>query len=443
MSVRLLLAAAAVLLLVPTASAQTPPSEARIRADVLAEVHPSATSVSLRGNGSRQLNDGVWEFVHSITARKPFPEMPGVEIESYGDVVYQSHGSTYRYDRYRTGDWRYFGIPDPSPAEIQALLDTDPARAYPHGTLDADRTLTVLTDEPTYWHNPESVTVRVRMRSKQAVSNTEVAETETVQAVRMYREERAGPWTSFITTRESQEEIGRASFSADAVRAMRTLRDAAAIAQLEAEAAALPEVSVPDFQSGDDLARFVYQTLRGSDRATMEATLRAVLAPRHFVDEKAGALGIRAKMEILDPALTAALGGTSTFGDQTCAAPRLNEERTRRSANRTYFYGILDVPPRGNGASIALEVFHEEAPGGYRNGQRLPGRLVVGDLKVYTSQDADDLAYLASFDDPATACPGVAGQAAQDATQEARGTVEGAVQEGRRRLGRIFGRGGN
>ena len=80
MSVRLLLAAAAVLLLVPTASAQTPPSEARIRADVLAEVHPSATSVSLRGNGSRQLNDGVWEFVHSITARKPFPEMPGVEI---------------------------------------------------------------------------------------------------------------------------------------------------------------------------------------------------------------------------------------------------------------------------------------------------------------------------------------------------------------------------
>jgi hypothetical protein len=257
----------------------------------------------------------------------------------------------------------------------------------------------------------------------------------------MYRDDPSGPWARFITTRESEQELGRETFSADAVRAMRTLRDAAEIAGLEAEAAALPEVSVPAFRSGDELARFVYQALRGSDRATMEATLRAVLAPRHFVDGTEGALGVRAKMEILDPALEAALGGSSTFGDQTCEAPRLDEERTRRSRNRTYFYGVLDVPPRGTGSSIALEVVHEEAPGGYRNGQPLPGRLVVSDLNVYTSQDADDLAYLASFDDPAARCPGVAGQAAQEATEDARGAVEGAVDRGRRRLGRLLGRG--
>ncbi|WP_412062477.1 hypothetical protein [Rubrivirga sp. IMCC45206] len=434
---RLLLGLLAAVLLVPSVSAQTPPSEARIRADVLAQVQPTATSVTLRGNGAREWNAGVWEFVHSITTRKPYDEMPGVEIESYGDVVYQSHGSTYQYDRYRVGDWRYFGIPDPSPDEVEAVLGTDPVSVYPGNTLDADRALAVRIEDGTYWHNPTSVTVKVGARYRTKEGPTEIADHEGVFDVRLYRDDVDGPWTGFVVMGREETELGRETRPAHEIADLRTLDLAAAIAGLEAEAAALPDVSVPDFASAEDLARFVYRVARESDAPTLEAYLRALLAPRHFVDGTDGALGVHAKAEIVDPALAAALGGRMTFREQTCEAPVLHEERTRRSNNRVYFHSALTAPPRGGGSAVAMEVAVEQAPGGYRNGQALPGRLAVGDLKIYVSDDPDDAAWIASFDDPAAMCPGPAGQAAD----EAQGAVEGAVEEGRRRLGRLLGRG--
>ena len=427
------------LALAPGAAAQTPPSEATIRSDAREHIKPGAT-VTVRGQGTREWNRGAYEFRRSITMRSDVADMPGVEVETYGDIVYQSHGNVYRYKGFNVGDWRYFGLPDPTAEEVEAVLMTDPAKAYPHGTLDQDRSLAILDGEETYWHSLESVTVKAAARSKQAISYTEVAEVETVMEVRLYREAVDAPWTRFITTRNSETRLGVETFTAEQVRAMRTLRDAVIIAGLEDEAAALPEVDVPEFRDPRALADYVYAALRGDDPAVLEATLLAVLAPRHFVAGSETALGIQARTQMVEPILTSVRGdgGAGTFAAQTCEQPRLNERMT--SGSRYYYHSILTVPPRFTGNASVMQVLIEEAPGGYRNGQPLPGRLVVGDLKVYTSQKADDLAYVASFDDPAAKCPGGAAQAAQGAVQEAQSTVEDAVDRGRRALGRIFGR---
>ncbi|GAB5534983.1 MAG: hypothetical protein Rubg2KO_12320 [Rubricoccaceae bacterium] len=437
---RALLVLALPLLLTTTADAQSPPSEARIRADLIEHAFPGATSVEIRGDGTREWTGTVHEYYRSVTARRPYSEMPGVEIEAYGDIVYQSHGSSYAYSDYRVGDWRYFGIPDPSAEEVAAIIETDAPEFYPHRTLDADRSLTVL-DEETYWHNPTSVTVKVGAQYKTLVSNTEISESEGVFDVRLYRETYEGPWTRFIILGRDETEVGRETLPSHEVAEMRTLKDAAAIAGLEAEASALPDVSVPAFSSGRELADYTYRMLRESDRATFEAYLRAVLAPRHFVEGSEAALGVRAKMEMVDPLLAQAFDGQLTFAEVACETPILHEERTRRSASRVYYHSALTAPPRGSGSGIALEVAFEEAPGGYRNGQQLPGRFAIGTIKAYVSSDADDVAWVRSFDDPSAMCPGTVGRAAQETTEGARDAVEGAVQEGRRRLGRIFGRG--
>jgi len=439
-----LLLSSAFLIAATVASAQAPPSEARIRADVLAQVHPTATAVTVRGNGSRQLNGGVYEFVVSITARKPYPEMEGVEIESYGDVVYQSHGSTYQYDRYRTGDWRYFGIPDPSVEEVIALLESNPNKLFTSRVLEGYELLG-LGDAETVWHNPESVTVTVRLRFRRKKSNIEISTIESETPVRLYREGLSGPWTNVIAMQGRETEIGTETLPEATVRAMRTVREATAVAELEADAAALPSVEVPSFSTGRELADYIYRTARESGGPTFEATVRALLAPRHRVEGSQTAVTLRAQQEIVDPLSAAFAVPASSFAEQACPTPVINQERTRNSDERFYYTSALDGKPGGRSDQVVLMVKVDAVPGGYRNGQPLPPSLALGDVELYVSQDPDDLAYLASFDDPTALCPDVSAQAAQDATpgvqDDVRGAVEGAVQQGRRRLGRLLGRG--
>jgi hypothetical protein len=430
-----------------SAAAQTPPSEAQIRADLVEHVFPTATSVEIRGDGQRELNRGVYQYVRSVTVRRPHGEVDGVEIEAYGDVVYDSHGSRYAYTDYRVGDWRYFGIPAPTAADVLAVLNADPAEAYPHGTLDLPRELTLAEGEEPRWHNLESVTVPVVAtyyadRGGDAPVVHEQAEME----VRLYRESYEAPWTSFLATTRSTTELSRGPRPDGA----RTLDEAADIAAAEAHAAGLPNVEAPRFSSDAELGAWIYEQFRSTtDRARLEATIRSVLPSSMFVEGSDGALPLAAQMW-LDEQLDALTELDATFAELSCPTATYDAEKYRRDGRRMHYRGILSA--RDEGDAVLLVKGEQEADG-YRNGQPVLGRWVATVLDVWTATDEDDLAWLRSFDDPSALCS-AAGQAVQSATQEAgavtdgaadqaRGAVEGAVQEGRRRLGRIFGRGGN
>ena len=432
------------------AAAQSPPSEAQIRADVRANINSNAT-VTLRGNGSRQLNGGVYEFVHSITARYPHSEVEGVEIEGYHDVVYQSHGSRYVFDRVRVGDWQYFGLPDPSSEEILALMETKPADAYPIDAIDLARSIDVIEGGTVRWHSLESVTVPIQMRYTTYDGNErEFVDFEWDTEVRLYREAFEAPWTGFIRGGLGYNgyptEVGRRPGQPGTPKISEAVDNAASAAH----ASTLPDVQVPEFRSDMELARYLYQAFRETtDRPTLEATIRAVLPSDAFVAGGDGAVDLATQMWI-DERLDALLKGEISFREHTCPSPTYNEERYRRE-NVIVFSDIFQTHPRGGKVALSVRASPEQT--GYRNGQPVAGGYALNDLSVYITTNEDQLAWLRSFDDTSSVCS-ASGQAVQAATQEAqgaatgatdqaRGAVEGAVQEGRRRLGRLFGRGGN
>lgn len=442
---RFVFASILILSLAASAAAQTPPSEAQIRADVRANIASDAT-VTLRGNGSRQLNGGVYEFVHSITARYPFSGYPGVEVEGYHDVVYQSHGGRYVFDRVRVGDWKYFGIPAPSVEEIQAIVDTDDITPYTTlaDVMVLDRSITVEeTEVPT---KPNQATAHGTAQYKVWVSDGWVKDVTANVEITAYRETLAEPWTTFRVDFGEAVEGARSPMPQGALRMWQYEQMQA---QLD-ESADVPSVSVPDFETREEVISFVYRMFRETqDPEMIEAYLRALAPDSYFLDEDRRALDTdnNNMARYLMSRINDLFRFGWTFAEATCERPVYFEQ-----GDTVFFQGILNLQEPGS-TRYALSVRIARDDGGYVNGQRVEGPWVVYDYKPQFDASADDIARIRSYDDPSSLCT-VSGQATQAATQEAReatgratdgarGAVEGAVQEGRRRIGRIFGRGGN
>ena len=438
---RIPLALLASLTLAAGAAAQTPPSEAQIRADVRANIASDAT-VTLRGNGSRQLNGGVYEFVHSITARYPFTGYPGVEVEGYHDVVYQSHGGRYVFDRVRVGDWTYFGIPAPSVEEIQAVVDTDDVTPFTNegDVMVLDRSITVdETDEPT---KPDRATAHGTARYKVWVSDAWVMNMTADVEITAYRESLDAPWTRFGTRFTNKREGSRSPMPSGALRMWQYRQ----MQERAAEADGLPAVSVPAFPTREAIIGFTYQMLRETqDPKEIEAYLRALAPDSHFMDESRQALSDEAGAK---PRMAEDMFRfESSFAEVTCEAPVYFED-----GDRVFFQDLVDMQePDGRRYALEMRIGREEL--GLRNGQRLQGDWVVESINPQFGMRAEELEWIRSFDDPSSLCTpagravqaatGTAEGAADGATDRARGAVDGAVQEGRRRLGRLLGRGGN
>ena len=441
---------ALLVLLAATASAQSPPSEARIKADAREHVAPGATDVTIRGDGERQLNRGVYQYARAITIHVDHPEIEGVRVERYGDIIYDSHGSRYTYTDFRPSSWRYFGLPDPTREEVLAAIEMSPADAFPHGTLDLPLGAELREGEETYWHSLESVSVPVRLTYTQyATGNVapgELADFATETVVRLRREEYGAPWTSIDMdgVQSTTEEIGRRPGE----EGIPTLKDKVRYLEAQAVAAALPQVEAPPFASDAEMGAWIYEQFRSTtDRAMLEASIRAVLPADAFVEGFEGVLPIGKQMWI-DQLVNTLTRGDATFAELSCPAPALDSEYYRRNGQRLRYPTILTA--RGSGAAVLMVEAQQES-GGYRNGQPVLGRWVVRDINAWTRASDDDIAWLRSFDDPSSICA-PAGQAVQAASEQARETsgeaqsgardaVEGAAREGRRRLGRIFGRG--
>lgn len=426
-------------------AAQSPPSEAQIRADVRANINSNAV-VTLRGNGSRQLNGGVYEFVHSITARYPFTGYPGVEVEAYHDVVYQSHGSRYVFDRVRVGDWRYFGIPAPSVEEIQAIVDTDDVTPYTNegGVMVLDRSITVdETEVPT---KPDRATAHGTARYKVWVSEGWVQDVTAEVEITAFRETLDQPWNGFRTDFRNKVEGARSPMPEGAMIVDQYARMQGQIA----EASDVPEVTVPTFGTRAEAIAFVYRMFRETtDPARIEAYLRALAPDSYFLDE--GRRALDTDNNNMARYLVSRIDDLFRFGwsfaEATCERPVYFEQ-----GDTVYFQGVLDLEEPGS-TRYALSVGITRDDGGYVNGRAVEGPWVLYAYEPRFHASADDLARIRSISDRSSLCSAsgqavqAATQGAQEATQgttdRARGAVEGAVQEGRRRLGRLLGRGGN
>ena len=214
----LLVAAASVAAAARPATALSPPSEDDIRRDLAA---PGVIDVVFRGKGTleRIEENGVLvdEYKRSVTVRRA-GDRPGSIVEVIGDVVYRLIDGRFVFRRMRLAGNRLQGLPNPTIAEIDALL----ARLTP---LDIDRTAFLmvgeiekirLADDPHWeWHTPRSVSFDV-VETYTArwtggaypgsyIEPTKPGEifldrVERIDRWRIYRDADDGPWLRLVAT---------------------------------------------------------------------------------------------------------------------------------------------------------------------------------------------------------------------------------------------------
>ena len=207
-----LLAALLVLLgvgFVNAVSAQ--PSDAQIKKDLTGA---KTVSVALGKPGTIEWSKTYKKYVwtRSFTAKVKSDE-PGVFVIVKGYASYDVMGGRYVYWRSFTSSNSYEGIPDPTAADVQALISKFGAEQFMgnyHFNHVIGRVESLgLEAEPKYvWHTPNSVSFNVvavyTERTNDIGGREKVARTF---EIRLYRDSVKAPWKSLISTRRDVEKL--------------------------------------------------------------------------------------------------------------------------------------------------------------------------------------------------------------------------------------------
>ena len=205
--------------------AQTPPTEAQIKRDLM---NPGVIAIIMRGRGSFEkfVTNGavVNEYYRSVTVRRK-TDRPGVTLDVLGDVVYRLIGGRWVYRTMRLAGNTYGGMKNPTAADInQALAQVELSHFHPGSREVIEYESFKLMDAPNWeWHTPNSVSfyaiaVFRRIHSGKRYSNESRSPTyrdgfrwiDTVREVwrvRIYRENEKSPWVNAIQTTVGKLEI--------------------------------------------------------------------------------------------------------------------------------------------------------------------------------------------------------------------------------------------
>lgn len=198
--------------------AQTPPSEAQIKKDLM---NPGVIEIVIRGKGSFEKfvenRAVVNEYYRSVTVRRK-SDKPGITIDVLGDVVYRLISGRWVYRRMRLAGNTYGGIANPTVAELNKLVellkpnDVDNVWMDIIGEIESIK----LSPFPNWeWHSPNSVSFNVVLvhslifsggsytgeASASAYPDVFVDRVERIQRWRIYRDGEKLPWKSMTWTK--------------------------------------------------------------------------------------------------------------------------------------------------------------------------------------------------------------------------------------------------
>lgn len=187
------------------------PSDAQIKKDLTGA---KTVSVTLGKPGKIEWSKTYKKYVwtRSFTAKVKSDE-PGVFVIVKGYASYDVMGGRYVYWRSFTSSNSYEGIPDPTAAEVQALISKFGAEQFMgnyHFNQVIDRVESIgLAAEPKYvWHTPNSVSFNVvavyTEKTNDIGGRQRVARTF---EIRLYRDSVKAPWKSLISTRRDVEKL--------------------------------------------------------------------------------------------------------------------------------------------------------------------------------------------------------------------------------------------
>jgi len=187
------------------------PTDAQIKKDLTGA---KTVSVILGAPGKMEWSKTYKKYVwtRSFTA-KVKTEEPGIFVMVKGYASYDVMGGRYVFWRTFTTSNSYEGIPDPTPAEIQALIGKFGAEQFLgnyYFTRVAGKVESIgLAADPKYfWHTPNSVSFNVvavyTEKTNDIGGRERVARTF---EIRLYRDSVKAPWKNLISTDRGIEKL--------------------------------------------------------------------------------------------------------------------------------------------------------------------------------------------------------------------------------------------
>lgn len=374
------------------------PSEADIKSKLTSDVTLSIKFT--KSTGTRQWNSstGNWEYVRGVIITQKGKDFPEYKVIIGGDAVYQYlGGTTYSYWKFRPVYQYYEGIPNPTEADILSVLEKDWSKFY--GSKFTK--ITLLKSSPKLaaapgwtWHDPKSVTFKMMYTAEVITSNIHVETRNEACEVRLYKDDVKGGWTRFLVSNVTGETIDKKEYGTDEI--MRFKKNTLAFTLNEQlankEAAALPDVVVPDFKSAQQLADYIHQLLLNGNPDKLKTVLLQTLAPALYFNPGSTVQLNPSGINLINAASKSAYMGVLKYKDEYCT---VYKKGSLTSDKHIYITGNL---PK----TITL-ISAAQVNTGYENGVAKT-KWKITNLDVTVRQDDDAVNYINSFSDKELLC---------------------------------------
>jgi hypothetical protein len=158
------------------------------------------------------------------------------------------------------------------------------------------------------------------------------------------------------------------------------------------EIESLPELKVPDFRTGKEMADFFHDILRNGNPELLKVAMLKTLAPHLMVDGSKTQFSWQGK-EMFEKASKEAFGSDMKYKDQYC-----RNYTTTSLTSKSYIYIKAAIDK-----SITL-ISSVQANDGYKDGVAQT-KLKLLNLDVTVRQDQDAINFINSFSDRKKLCP--------------------------------------
>lgn len=204
--ISMLMIAAAIVLGIATAHAQ--PSAAQVKKDVSG---PKTVSVTVLGRGTRVWSKGYSKYVWDVPyTAKVKSEEPGVSILVEATASYDIAGGRYVYWKSFVGSNIFEGIPNPTDAEVSALLTQFGPQKVMMGdfynAVGGVESIKISAKPRFEWHTLNSVSFTVIATYKEKVDSSTIRRIAKPFRARLYRDSKTAPWKNILGTGELNDD---------------------------------------------------------------------------------------------------------------------------------------------------------------------------------------------------------------------------------------------
>ncbi|MEP7163236.1 MAG: hypothetical protein ABI741_01005 [Ferruginibacter sp.] len=383
------------------------PSDAKIKSDAIGNGSGIIGFKFSKTSGTRQWNSsaGNWEYVRGVEVKRK-SEYPGIDLIVKEDVVYQYMGNGgYSFWKVRVLSNEYEGIPNPTAKEINDIISTDWARfyGYYYSVITKLWFQPALADDPQWtWHSPNSVEFRMKLKFDHIIRAKGIETLEAVWQVRLYRDDPKTAWKKMIAMKSQEavdsKVVDMKNYTVEQLRDLEKQTLAFTMAEQKASQnmATLPQVTVPEFKTAEEMVKFLHDILRNGTAEKFRAVCLQLFHPGFF--EEGSKLQLKTGEEQnLERVITAVYNNKATYKQMYCQNPVYNVEKWGGGSTKKTIY----IPAAVNNCRSQFII--DWVSMGYVEGVAQT-KLKILEYGIYVRQDEDAISFINSFSDRKKLC---------------------------------------